>query len=78
VGDIQRTYYRSKEEEEQWQTERDPLKLLADWLLTQQYVNRQTLDQLEQRVLAEVEAGVQFALNASYPDPEEVNQHVYA
>ena len=32
VGDIQRSYYRSKEEEEYWMTERDPLKLLAAWL----------------------------------------------
>src|SRR4051812_374624 len=35
VGDIQRGYYRSKEEEEQWKTERDPLKLLEDWLIEQ-------------------------------------------
>ena len=29
VGDIQRAYYRSKEEEEYWKTERDPIKLLG-------------------------------------------------
>src|SRR5437588_166633 len=28
VGDVQRTYYRSKAEEEEWKTSRDPLKLL--------------------------------------------------
>ena len=32
VGDIDRAYYRSKKEEEEWKTQRDPVKLLADWL----------------------------------------------
>src|SRR5436309_15543540 len=36
VGDIQRSYYRSKEEEQQWMTERDPLQLLSKWLIEQQ------------------------------------------
>src|SRR5438094_8843423 len=35
VGDIQRSYYRSREEEEYWKTERDPLKMLAEWLMAQ-------------------------------------------
>ncbi len=78
VGDIQRSYYRSKEEEELWQRERDPLKLLGDWLLEEGVAKRETLDQLEQRVKAEVEAGEQFALDAPYPDPDEVEQDVYA
>jgi hypothetical protein len=29
VGDVDRAYYRSKEEEELWTTERDPIDLLA-------------------------------------------------
>jgi len=29
VGDIDRTYYRSKEEEQDWMTNRDPLKILS-------------------------------------------------
>lgn len=78
VGDIQRSYYRSKEEEEHWKTKRDPLKLLADWLIEQQIANGRTFEQIEQRVRAEVEAGEQFALDAPYPDPDEVEQDVYA
>ena len=35
VGDIQRAYYRAKEEEEYWKTDRDPLKILAKWLTEQ-------------------------------------------
>jgi len=37
-----------------------------------------TFEQIEQRVRAEVEAGEQFALNAPYPEPSEVEQNVYA
>src|SRR6476661_3960628 len=35
VGDIQRAYYRSKEEEEHWKTQRDPVTLLGQWLTEQ-------------------------------------------
>src|SRR5438094_4371333 len=76
VGDIQRTYYRSREEEEYWKTERDPLKMLAEWLMAQGVATSGTFEQIEQRVRAEVEAGEQFALDAPYPDSSEVEQDV--
>ncbi len=78
VGDIQRSYYRSKEEEEQWRTERDPLKLLVEWLTEQQLIDAPTLEQIEQRVRTEIEVGVEFGLNAPYPERNEVDQDVYA
>ena len=78
VGDIQRAYYRSAEEEEYWKTQRDPLKLLRNWLIEQHMAEAETFAQIEQRVQAEVEAGEQFALDAPYPDPGEVAQDVYA
>src|ERR1700729_3750417 len=34
VGDINREYYRSKQEEQYWKTERDPIKLHGRWLVT--------------------------------------------
>ncbi len=78
VGDIQRSYYRSKEEEEQWRTERDPLKLLVEWMTEQQMLDATTLEQIEQRVRTEIEVGVEFGLNAPYPERNEVDQDVYA
>jgi TPP-dependent pyruvate/acetoin dehydrogenase alpha subunit len=78
VGDIQRSYYRSKEEEQQWMTQRDPLKLFSTWLIEQHLADAQVFEQIERRVRAEVAAGAQFALDAPYPDPVEVHQHVYA
>lgn len=78
VGDVQRAYYRSKEEEQEWRTNRDPLKLLASRLDEQHLAEPAELEQMEQRVQAEIDAGVAFALNAPYPEPSEVDQHVYA
>lgn len=78
VGDIQRSYYRSKEEEEDWKTNRDPLKILRNWLIEQGVASPETFAQIERRVEAEVSAGEQFALDAPYPDPSEVTQDVYA
>jgi pyruvate dehydrogenase E1 component alpha subunit len=77
VGDIDRSY-RSREEEEKWQTENDPLKILSDWLVSDKMVELDLFSQIEDEVRAEVEAAVTFALNASFPDEMEVDAHVYA
>jgi acetoin:2,6-dichlorophenolindophenol oxidoreductase subunit alpha len=78
VGDIQRSYYRSKEEEQLWMTQRDPLQLLSTWLVDQQLADKDSLEKVERRVYAEIEAGVEFALQTPFPDPSEVDQDVYA
>ncbi len=78
VGDVSRTYYRSKEEEEFWKTQRDPLKILAAWLEEQRLASAADLDRIQANVQAEIEAGVQFALDAPFPDASEVDTHVYA
>jgi pyruvate dehydrogenase E1 component alpha subunit len=78
VGDISRAYYRSKEEEQQWRSQRDPLKLLADRLISRQLTDQAVLDRIEADVQQEVEQGVQFALDAPFPAPEEVGQDIYA
>jgi pyruvate dehydrogenase E1 component alpha subunit len=78
VGDINRSYYRSKEEEQEWMVRRDPLKTLADWLIGQNLTDQSVLDQIQASVKAEIDAGVDFAINAPYPDVSEVDQHIYA
>ena len=78
VGDIQRTYYRSKEEEELWKTQRDPITLLGQWLIEQDMADADDLDRVKAEAQAEIETGVQFALNAPFPDASEVTEHVYA
>jgi pyruvate dehydrogenase E1 component alpha subunit len=78
VGDVNREYYRSKEEENFWRSERDPMKLLAGWMVDQGLAEAEIFDQIETGVRSEVTAAVDFALNAPYPALEEVDQHVYA
>ena len=67
VGDINREYYRAKQEEQHWKTERDPIKLLAEWLLAQGYADAAALDQITAEARAEMEAAVKFAIAAPYP-----------
>ena len=78
VGDIQRTYYRSKEEEDHWKTERDPIILFGTWLKKHGLATDADLERIRADTQREVEAGVQFALEAPFPDASEVSQHVYA
>jgi pyruvate dehydrogenase E1 component alpha subunit len=78
VGDIQRSYYRSKEEEAYWRAERDPITLLEEWLAAHGVADAARLEAIRAEVQAEVEAGVQFGLDAPFPDASEVDQHVYA
>ncbi len=78
VGDVDRAYYRSREEEEEWQRERDPIRLLAGWLDEQGAADADELERIEREIRSEIAAAVQAALDAPYPDPAEVEEHVYA
>jgi pyruvate dehydrogenase E1 component alpha subunit len=78
VGDINRTYYRSKEEEEEWKMKRDPLRMLADRLVAGKLTDQAMLDKIQSEVQMEIESGVAFALNAPFPDVSEVDEDVYA
>ena len=78
VGDIQRGYYRSKDEEERWKTQRDPIAGLAAWLAEQRIADESELARIRDEARTEVEAGVQFALDAPFPELSEVDQDVYA
>lgn len=78
VGDINREYYRSKQEEQHWMAERDPIKNLTEWLIEQSLADRAVFDRIHSEVKSEIEAAVAFALAAPYPSPEEVTQDVYA
>ncbi|MBI2200719.1 MAG: thiamine pyrophosphate-dependent dehydrogenase E1 component subunit alpha [Armatimonadetes bacterium] len=78
VGDIKRDYYRTKDEEQRWKSERDPLKILAGWMEERGVATPEVFDRIDREVRDEVAAGVQFAMDAPYPDLREVDQHVYA
>ncbi len=77
VGDINRAYYRSKEEEDEWKTNRDPIKNFAHWLIDKKIIDQQDLTEIQKDIAAEAEAAVIYALAARYPSEREVGDHVY-
>ena len=77
VGDISRTYYRSKEEENHWKKNRDPIKILGDWLISEKISSSDDLKKIIKEIETQAETAVQYALNAKYPDEAEVDMHVY-
>lgn len=78
VGDINRSYYRSRDEEQEWMTQRDPIDRLGRWLVEQGYATPAQLEAIHAEVAQEIDEGVRFALEAPYPDTGEVDRHVYA
>jgi acetoin:2,6-dichlorophenolindophenol oxidoreductase subunit alpha len=78
VGDIARAYYRPKAEEQEWVSQRDPVALHGQWLMAQGVADRAALDAIQAELVQEMDAAVEFAVNAPYPDPDKVDQDVYA
>jgi len=78
VGDINREYYRSRQEEKLWTSERDPITKVREWLLSQQLTDASSLERMRLEIESEMQAAVDFAVAAKYPDPDKVEQDVYA
>jgi TPP-dependent pyruvate/acetoin dehydrogenase alpha subunit len=78
VGDINREYYRTKQEEQQWKTSRDPIQKLTDWLLGQKLTEASVLEHIQSEIRSGMQKAVEFAIKSPYPAPEEVEQDVYA
>jgi pyruvate dehydrogenase E1 component alpha subunit len=78
VGDINREYYRSKQEEQTWKADRDPIANLGTWLIGQKFADLATLTQIQTELESEMKKAVEFAVSAPYPTVDEVDQDVYA
>jgi TPP-dependent pyruvate/acetoin dehydrogenase alpha subunit len=78
VGDINREYYRSKQEEQEWKGQRDPIKLHGEWMVRENLADSSALAQIETGVRKEMQAAVDFAIAAPYPSVDETEQDVYA
>ncbi|MDQ3867066.1 MAG: thiamine pyrophosphate-dependent dehydrogenase E1 component subunit alpha [Actinomycetota bacterium] len=78
VGDVDRGYYRSREEEERWRSERDPIALLGAAIVAEGVADEGELAAIEREAAEEIAAAVEHALAAPFPPPEEVDMHVYA
>ena len=69
--------YRTRAEIEKYQ-ERDPIKLFSASLLEEKIVDQKTLDEIEARVVEEVEDSLRFAEESPLPDAEELYTDIYA
>ena len=77
VGDINRAYYRSKEEETFWKETRDPITNFGDWLVTEKLASFDELQALHAEIKTEAKAAVNYALSAAYPAVEDVTKDVF-
>jgi acetoin:2,6-dichlorophenolindophenol oxidoreductase subunit alpha len=77
VGDVNRDY-RTREEEREWMSARDPLQTLAGRLTGQGLADASVFERIQTDVKTEIDNGVQYALAAPYPDPSQVDEDVYA
>jgi TPP-dependent pyruvate/acetoin dehydrogenase alpha subunit len=78
VGDINREYYRSKDEEKGWHADRDPITNFSKWLISQGIADQDELDSMQVKIKSEATAAVAYALDSHYPDVREVDMHVFA
>jgi pyruvate dehydrogenase E1 component alpha subunit len=78
VGDINREYYRSKQEELTWKTERDPIANFGKWLVAEKLADAAALERTQAELDSEMKKAVEFAVAAPYPSVDEVDEDVYA
>jgi pyruvate dehydrogenase E1 component alpha subunit len=78
VGDVAREYYRPKSEEQEWVTGRDPITLHGTWLMEHGVADRAALDAIQDEITRTMDAAVEFAVAAPFPEPGKVSQDVYA
>jgi len=78
VGDVDRGYYRSREEEQFWREERDPIELARAWIVSQGLADDVALETIAATLSQELGEAVAFATAAPYPNPDQVMTDVYA
>jgi len=78
VGDINREYYRSKDEEKDWKTNRDPIIRFRAWLVSEGIATEDEIDAMNADIEKDATEAVAYAEAAAYPAAAEVDMHVYA
>ncbi|TDK41176.1 thiamine pyrophosphate-dependent dehydrogenase E1 component subunit alpha [Antarcticimicrobium luteum] len=77
VGDINREYYRRKDEERDWKDNKDPITLFGAYLTKEGIATKENLAEMQAAIEADAAAAVEYALAAKYPDTSEVDMHVF-
>lgn len=78
VGDINRDYYRAKDEEAEWKKNRDPITNFGKWLEEQKIMSADELVAINNDIRAQAADAVAYAEKAPYPAITEVDMHVFA
>jgi pyruvate dehydrogenase E1 component alpha subunit len=78
VGDINREYYRSKDEEKDWKENRDPIIRFRSWLVNEGIASEEEIEAMNAEIEEDATKAVAYAEAAAYPDVSEVDMHVYA
>ena len=78
VGDINRAYYRSKDEEKDWKENRDPIIRFRGWLVSEGIASEEEIEAMNAEVEKDAIEAVAYAEAAPYPPADEVDMHVYA
>lgn len=68
--------YRTKEEEQEWFS-RDPIQSFRRRILEEAVASEEELVKVEEAVMAEIEAEVEYAQNSKDPEPEAALRNVY-
>ncbi|MBD3678684.1 MAG: thiamine pyrophosphate-dependent dehydrogenase E1 component subunit alpha [Rhodobacteraceae bacterium] len=78
VGDINREYYRSKDEEKDWKENRDPIIRLRSFLVSEGIATEDEIEAMNAEIEKDAAEAVAYAEAAAYPPVNEVDMHVYA
>nr|YP_009315155.1 Pyruvate dehydrogenase E1 component, alpha subunit [Titanophycus setchellii]SCW23610.1 Pyruvate dehydrogenase E1 component, alpha subunit [Titanophycus setchellii] len=68
---------RSRDEKEAW-IARDPIKRLHNYIIDNQFSNREALLKVENDVKAEIEEAVKFAISSPEPDVQDLHKYLFA
>jgi pyruvate dehydrogenase E1 component alpha subunit len=78
VGDINREYYRSKDEEKDWKENKDPIIRFRAHLVSEGIATEEEIEAMNAEIEADATEAVAYAEKAAYPPADEVDMHVYA
>jgi pyruvate dehydrogenase E1 component alpha subunit len=68
--------YRTKDELNSYK-DKDPIETTKATILKKKYASEKALDEMEDKIIEDVEASVEFAENSPLPDPSELFKDVY-
>lgn len=78
IADAQKNIYRTKEEVERHQNERDPIIVWRNHLINEGVFTQADAKQIDRAADAEADAAIDFADESPFPEPETIFQDVYA